>query len=158
MASDSQLRLIITEGWLSTLPSVVQLNEHQNITLLHVDTDWTSICSKCSADPLRVPFHQKMTPSTPEIDGSEKRENENDDKEDDVAYVLYTSGSTGKPKGVCGTHSAMMNRFQWMWSECELFSLSVAHLVSPSFTSLDLPISSSSSTSSSSTSSSFRSI
>ena len=121
MASDSKLRLIITEGWLSTLPSVVQLNEHQNITILHVDTNWTSICSKCSADPLRLPLHQKMIPSTaPEIDGSEKRENENDEDEDDVAYVLYTSGSTGKPKGVCGTHSAMMNRFQWMWSECEL--------------------------------------
>ena len=35
----------------------------------------------------------------------------------DVAYVLYTSGSTGKPKGVCGTHAAMLNRFEWMWNE-----------------------------------------
>ena len=133
MASDSKLHLIITEGWLSTLPSVVQLNEHQNITILHVDTNWTSICSKCSADPLRLPLHQKITPP-PEIDGSEKRENENDEKEDDVAYVLYTSGSTGKPKGVCGTHSAMMNRFQWMWSECELLFSLCGKLGAPSFT------------------------
>jgi len=30
-------------------------------------------------------------------------------------YVIYTSGSTGKPKGVMGTHSATLNRFEWMW-------------------------------------------
>ena len=40
--------------------------------------------------------------------------NTTDDMDDDVAYILYTSGSTGRPKGVIGTHSAMMNRFDWM--------------------------------------------
>lgn len=34
---------------------------------------------------------------------------------DGLAYVVYTSGSTGKPKGVMGTHTATMNRFNWMW-------------------------------------------
>eukprot|EP00667_Euglena_gracilis_P002374 EG_transcript_2372 len=34
---------------------------------------------------------------------------------DTPAYVLYTSGSSGFPKGVVGQHSAMVNRFQWMW-------------------------------------------
>ncbi len=31
------------------------------------------------------------------------------------AYVIYTSGSTGEPKGVLATHSAMINRFEWIW-------------------------------------------
>ena len=35
----------------------------------------------------------------------------------DLAYIIYTSGSTGRPKGVCGSHGAMMNRFQWMYKE-----------------------------------------
>jgi len=31
------------------------------------------------------------------------------------AYLMYTSGSTGEPKGIVGTHSATLNRLEWMW-------------------------------------------
>ncbi|MEE9335383.1 MAG: amino acid adenylation domain-containing protein [Granulosicoccaceae bacterium] len=31
------------------------------------------------------------------------------------AYVMFTSGSTGVAKGVIGSHSATLNRFDWMW-------------------------------------------
>ncbi|MBS0186398.1 MAG: amino acid adenylation domain-containing protein, partial [Proteobacteria bacterium] len=33
-----------------------------------------------------------------------------------LAYAIYTSGSLGKPKGVLGEHSAIINRFSWMWN------------------------------------------
>ncbi|WP_307845391.1 non-ribosomal peptide synthetase [Planomonospora sp. ID67723] len=32
----------------------------------------------------------------------------------DIAYMIYTSGSTGRPKGVPNTHSAIVNRLDWM--------------------------------------------
>ena len=35
----------------------------------------------------------------------------------DVLYTIFTSGSTGKPKAVCGTHSATLARFRWMWKK-----------------------------------------
>jgi len=33
------------------------------------------------------------------------------------AYIMYTSGSSGQPKGVVGTHSATLNRLEWMWKQ-----------------------------------------
>lgn len=33
---------------------------------------------------------------------------------EDVAYVIFTSGSTAEPKAVAVTHSAMVNRMQWL--------------------------------------------
>jgi len=33
---------------------------------------------------------------------------------DDAAYTLFTSGSTGRPKGVTVSHSAIVNRLEWM--------------------------------------------
>jgi amino acid adenylation domain-containing protein len=36
---------------------------------------------------------------------------------DGLAYVIYTSGSTGKPKGVGVSHSAIVNRLEWMQAE-----------------------------------------
>lgn len=32
----------------------------------------------------------------------------------DWAYVIYTSGSTGRPKAAANSHSALINRLQWM--------------------------------------------
>ncbi|EON33170.1 Non-ribosomal peptide synthetase modules-related protein [Gordonia terrae C-6] len=32
----------------------------------------------------------------------------------DAAYTLFTSGSTGRPKGVTVSHSAIVNRLEWM--------------------------------------------
>ena len=34
-----------------------------------------------------------------------------------LAYCIYTSGSTGKPKGAGNSHTALMNRLQWMQEE-----------------------------------------
>jgi amino acid adenylation domain-containing protein len=34
-----------------------------------------------------------------------------------AAHVIYTSGSTGRPKGVISSHSASINRFNWMWEK-----------------------------------------
>jgi amino acid adenylation domain-containing protein len=36
---------------------------------------------------------------------------------DRAAYVIYTSGSTGNPKGVVASHTATINRLEWMWNE-----------------------------------------
>jgi amino acid adenylation domain-containing protein len=36
---------------------------------------------------------------------------------ENAAHVIYTSGSTGRPKGVMSSHSASVNRFQWMWRQ-----------------------------------------
>ncbi|HKQ08258.1 MAG TPA: amino acid adenylation domain-containing protein [Blastocatellia bacterium] len=36
---------------------------------------------------------------------------------DNAAYVIYTSGSTGTPKGVVASHTATLNRLEWMWAE-----------------------------------------
>jgi amino acid adenylation domain-containing protein len=56
-----------------------------------LDHDWSDIAQESSASPT--------------VDVSSEN----------AAYVIYTSGSTGVPKGVIGTHSAAINRFDWMW-------------------------------------------
>ena len=130
MAQDSCLSLVITENILKSNASVSQLNtlivggtKEKLITLLSIDEKWTSICSKCSAEPLSSNEISQQI-NNPEKNSTEKttenaknKTNTDNTNHRDVAYVLYTSGSTGKPKGVCGTHAAMLNRFEWMWNE-----------------------------------------
>lgn len=40
----------------------------------------------------------------------------------DLAHVVFTSGSTGVPKAVLGSHSAMVNRLQWLHTQFPLES------------------------------------
>ncbi len=41
---------------------------------------------------------------------------------DHPAYVIFTSGTTNRPKGVVISHQAIVNRLEWMQSECPLRS------------------------------------
>ncbi|AFA74602.1 putative non-ribosomal peptide synthetase [Gordonia polyisoprenivorans VH2] len=52
-----------------------------------------------------------IDPATPPIADAERRA---PIRPDDAAYTLFTSGSTGRPKGVTVSHSAIVNRLEWM--------------------------------------------
>ncbi len=52
-----------------------------------------------------------IDPATPPIADAERLA---PIRPDDAAYTLFTSGSTGRPKGVTVSHSAIVNRLEWM--------------------------------------------
>ncbi|OZC99400.1 hypothetical protein CH275_22590 [Rhodococcus sp. 06-235-1A] len=68
---------------------------------VRIDLDDVDV-SELSADP--IADHERRGP----LDGA------------NTAYVIFTSGSTGRPKGVAITHSAIVNRLQWMQHEYAL--------------------------------------
>jgi amino acid adenylation domain-containing protein len=93
---EHRLRFLVEDSGVAVVLSAQRLAARlpaERAPVLCLDTDWQSIADEPSSNLDSPP------------DG------------DNPAYVIYTSGSTGNPKGVVASHTATLNRLEWMWRE-----------------------------------------
>jgi amino acid adenylation domain-containing protein len=92
MVEDSHMAVLLTHG------KVANQLPLDAVTIIHLDTDWSTISTESS--------HNLLTELNPSH----------------LAYTLYTSGSTGRPKGVQISHHAIVNHMLWMQKTYPLLS------------------------------------
>jgi len=85
----------------------------------------SSLPVHCEIQPIQLDINGQIITARSELSGTPSQLDASDDDFKNThhnadlnsAYIMYTSGSTGEPKGIIGTHSATLNRLEWMWSQ-----------------------------------------